>query len=116
MAQSNINTGPAPGGHTVKQAFDISQANFTDLYSQIASLGGQVTTEAMQDAVAPLLNHSSHTNLTVVYNDAANRLELSAPDPGGGGPGITPYLNSDGDLVVADAYVNTDGDLDITTG
>jgi anti-sigma-K factor RskA len=36
-----------------------------------------LTQEEVQDFVAPLLNHSSHTNLTASYDDNANKIILT---------------------------------------
>lgn len=36
-----------------------------------------LTQEEIQDFVAPLLNHSSHTNLTASYDDNANKIILT---------------------------------------
>jgi hypothetical protein len=30
----------------------------------------------MQDAIAPLFNHASHTNVTATYDDASNKILL----------------------------------------
>jgi hypothetical protein len=38
------------------------------------------TQEEIQDWVAPLLNHTNHTNVTVTYDDGPNQLLLSVPD------------------------------------
>ena len=37
-----------------------------------------MTTEEIQDLAAPLLDHANHTNITATYNDASNRVELTA--------------------------------------
>jgi hypothetical protein len=42
----------------------------------IPSSGG-LTEEEVQDFAAPLLNHSSHTNITASYDDAANKILLT---------------------------------------
>lgn len=51
----------------------------------VASTGSTLTQEEVQDYVAPLLNHSSHTNLTASYNDQTNKILLTASGGGGGG-------------------------------
>lgn len=38
------------------------------------------TQEEIQDWVAPLLNHTNHTNVTVTYDDGPSQLLLSVPD------------------------------------
>jgi len=40
---------------------------------------GSVSTEQIQDAAAPLLDHALHTNITATYDDANNRILLSTP-------------------------------------
>jgi parallel beta-helix repeat protein len=44
-----------------------------------------VSTEEIQDAAAPLLNHNFHTNITATYDDANNRILLSGAAAGGSG-------------------------------
>lgn len=41
--------------------------------------GGGTTTEAIQDAAAALLTAGTHTNVTVTYDDAGNRINLDVP-------------------------------------
>jgi len=43
-----------------------------------SSPSATVTTEQIQDAAAPLFNHAFHTNITATYDDASNRVLLSA--------------------------------------
>jgi hypothetical protein len=43
-----------------------------------ASSSATVTTEQIQDAAAPLFDHAFHTNITATYDDANNRILLSA--------------------------------------
>ena len=38
---------------------------------------GGLTEEEVQDFAAPLLNHSSHTNITASYDDVANKILLT---------------------------------------
>ena len=49
---------------------------------------GGLTQEEIQDFVAPLLNHSSHSNITASYNDVQNKIILSSSGGGGGGTDI----------------------------
>jgi len=51
----------------------------------VGSTGSTLTQEEVQDYAAPLLNHSSHNNLTASYNDATNKIILTASGGGGGG-------------------------------
>ena len=46
---------------------------------------GGLTQEEIQDFVAPLLNHSSHSNITASYNDVQNKIILTSSGGGGGG-------------------------------
>lgn len=43
---------------------------------------GGLTEEEVQDFAAPLLNHSSHTNITASYDDAANKILLTGSTGG----------------------------------
>ena len=43
-----------------------------------SSPSATVTTEQIQDAAAPLFDHAFHTNITATYDDANNRILLSA--------------------------------------
>jgi hypothetical protein len=43
---------------------------------------GGLTQEEVQDFAAPLLNHSSHTNITASYDDAANKILLTGSTGG----------------------------------
>jgi hypothetical protein len=43
-----------------------------------ASSSATVTTEQIQDSAAPLFDHAFHTNITATYDDANNRILLSA--------------------------------------
>jgi hypothetical protein len=50
------------------------------VYSNLAwiTVGRAPTQEEVQDLVAPLLNHSSHTNISASYDDLNNEIVLSA--------------------------------------
>ncbi len=48
----------------------------------------QLNQEDIQDFVAPLLNHALHTNISVTYDDANNRLVLQGMSGGGGGASV----------------------------
>ena len=79
MAKLNINIGASAndkGGDTLRVAFGKANANFTELYTLT---GGTSTalTELAQDYAAPLFNHASHTNITVTYDDANNKILLT---------------------------------------
>lgn len=46
----------------------------------------ELTQEQMQDYIAPLLNHSNHSNIIASYNDESNEIILSLGDVDGGTP------------------------------
>lgn len=50
--------------------------------------------EQIQDLVSSLLNHNSHTNLTVTYDDTANKLILEAQSGGSAGTDSSRLVNS----------------------
>jgi hypothetical protein len=79
MAKLNINIGSSANdktGDPLRTAFSKVNANFTELYTLT---GGASTalTELAQDYAAPLFNHASHTNITVTYDDANNKILLT---------------------------------------
>ena len=79
MAKLNVNIGLSVNdktGDTLRTAFDKINQNFTELYTLT---GGTSTalTELAQDYAAPLFNHASHTNITVTYDDANNKILLT---------------------------------------
>jgi hypothetical protein len=79
MSKLNINIGSKANdkaGDTLRTAFDKINLNFTELYTLT---GGASTalTELAQDYAAPLFNHASHTNITVTYDDANNKILLT---------------------------------------
>lgn len=71
------------GTHT---NISVSYNNNTGTLSFTASGGGSsLTQEEIQDFVAPLFNHSFHTNITATYDDDNNRIILQGNAGGGGG-------------------------------
>lgn len=63
----------------------VQGSNVTLTYDDVAntltiaaSSSGSLTQEEVQDFAAPLLNHANHTNITAVYDDANNRVDLTA--------------------------------------
>jgi hypothetical protein len=79
MAKQNINVGTKANdkaGDPLRTAFTKINDNFTELYTLT---GGTSTalTELAQDYAAPLFNHASHTNITVTYDDANNKILLT---------------------------------------
>jgi hypothetical protein len=79
MAKQNINVGTKANdkaGDPLRTAFTKINDNFTELYTLT---GGTSTAliELAQDYAAPLFNHASHTNITVTYDDANNKILLT---------------------------------------
>jgi len=79
MAKQNINVGTKANdkaGDPLRTAFTKINDNFTELYTLT---GGTSTalTELAQDYAAPLFTHASHTNITVTYDDANNKILLT---------------------------------------
>ena len=56
---------------------------YDDNTGRLSFTGVPLTQEQIQDFIAPLLNHSLHTNITSTYDDANNKIILEAS--GGGG-------------------------------
>jgi 1-deoxy-D-xylulose 5-phosphate reductoisomerase len=79
-----------PSSPTLNQQYTVG----TKLYSWSGTTwkivatpsSGGLTEEEVQDFAAPLLNHSSHTNITASYDDEANKILLTAA---GGGSSLT---------------------------
>ena len=79
MAKLNINTGASDNdksGDTLRNAFVKVNANFTELYTLTGGTAADLR-ELAQDYAAPLFNHASHTNITVTYDDANNKILLT---------------------------------------
>ena len=77
-----------PSSPTLNQEYTVGSKTFKwngTAWGIVGSTGSTLTQEEVQDFVAPLLNHSSHTNLTASYNDEANKIILTAYGGGGGG-------------------------------
>ena len=116
MAKQNILVGASANdkaGDTLRNAFVKVNANFTELYTLT---GGTSTalTELAQDYAAPLFNHASHTNITVTYDDANNKILLTgvasavwpvANTAGANGPTRIAIGNSAGDIAQGNATV-----------
>ena len=51
---------------------------FDGTYWVEVSTNVSINAESAQDAIAPLLNHGFHENITATYNDASNKIILSA--------------------------------------
>jgi hypothetical protein len=85
MIQYDINLGvgissyqaTAPSDPITGQIWVDSDTDSFYVYnsSSWVSLGAP-SNEDMQDAIAPLFNHASHTNVTATYDDASNKILL----------------------------------------
>lgn len=53
--------------------------------AQVAALSNIRTVEELQDLVAAMLQGGNHSNVSVVYNDAAGTIDLTSTAGGGGG-------------------------------
>jgi len=86
MAIQYINTGTSANsgdGDSIRLAFTKINANFRDLTDLLGSTATEVT-ELVQDRVETLFVHNSHTGLTAVYDDLADKIILTVVDQGNG--------------------------------
>jgi len=93
MAKQNILVGASANdktGDTLRNAFVKANANFTELYTLTGGTAADLR-ELAQDYAAPLFNHASHTNITVTYDDANNKILLT-----GAAPAVWPVVNTAG--------------------
>ena len=84
MAIQYINTGSyanAGDGDSLRTAFNKINNNFGELTTLLGSTATEVT-ELVQDRVETLFVHSSHTGLTAVYEDDADKIILTVSDTG----------------------------------
>jgi hypothetical protein len=76
-----------PASPTIGQQHTVGTKVYSwdgTVWNSVSSGGGTtLTQEEIQDFVAPLLAHSSHSNITATYNDDLNKIILSSS--GGGG-------------------------------
>ena len=70
-----------PSSPTLNQQYTVGSKLYAwngtswQIISTIVS--GELTQEQVQDIVAPLLNHASHTNITASYDDDNNKIILA---------------------------------------
>jgi hypothetical protein len=93
MAQNTINVGDSPNdrkGDSLRAAFTKINANFTELYTLtgVASL-----TELAQDYAAAMFVNGDHEGISVVYDDANNKFNLTVAQDFDGGAASTVYDN-----------------------
>ena len=91
MAKQTINVGTTANdkkGDSLRAAFQKVNANFTELYNLT---GAASLTELAQDYAAQMLVNGDHEGITVSYNDATNKLNLSVAQDYDGGSASTVY-------------------------
>jgi hypothetical protein len=70
-----------PSSPTIGQQYVVGDRTYVwdgTVWNSLSSGGGAtLTQEEVQDYAAPLLNHSSHTNITASYDDANNKILLT---------------------------------------
>ena len=101
MAKQTVNLGTSANkgdGDPLRTAFTKVNANFTEVYGLLGAEGGDV-----DDVVAPMLVHNSHTNVTVTRDDAANKIIFSV-DPYDGD--ITGSVFGDDSTLLVDGVNN----------
>jgi len=78
-----------PSNPTIGQQYAIYGKTYVwdgTVWNSLSSGGGAtLTQEEVQDYAAPLLAHSSHSGISVSYNDAQNKIILTNTAGGGGG-------------------------------
>lgn len=77
-----------PSNPTINDQFVIGTKTFVwdgTVWNAVIPAGATLTQEEVQDYIAPLFNHSSHSNLTAIYDDNNNKILLNASGGGGGG-------------------------------
>lgn len=80
-----------PSNPTTGQQYIIGDKTYVwdgTVWNVSASVVSQLTQEEVQDYIAPLFNHSSHSNLTAIYDDNNNKILLNAQGGSGGATDI----------------------------
>jgi hypothetical protein len=76
---STFNSASVIGSATINENLTVgSSLTVNGVLITGTSPSATVTTEQIQDATAPLFDHAFHTNITATYDDANNRILLSA--------------------------------------
>ena len=91
MAKQIINVGAAANdkkGDSLRAAFQKVNANFTELYDLT---GVTSLTELAQDYAAQMFINGNHEGITVSYDDATNKINLSVAQDYDGGSASTVY-------------------------
>jgi hypothetical protein len=77
-----------PSSPTTSQQYTVGSRVFIWDGSVWNLVSAGVTQEQVQDYIDPLFTHSSHSNITATYDDAANKIILSASGGSGGAADI----------------------------
>jgi hypothetical protein len=91
MVQNIVNVGQTPNdrqGDSLRSAFTKINANFTELY---ALTGVSNLTELAQDYAAAMFVNGTHEGISVVYDDANNKFNLTVAQDYDGGAASTVY-------------------------
>lgn len=75
---STFNSASVIGSATINQNLTVGSSLTVNGVLITGNASATVTTEQIQDSVAPLFDHAFHTNITATYDDANNRILLSA--------------------------------------
>lgn len=75
---STFNSASVIGSATVDQNLIVGSTLTVNGVLITGNASANVTTEQIQDAVAPLFDHAFHTNVSASYDDVNNRILLSA--------------------------------------
>lgn len=93
MAKQVINVGNNVNdrtGDSIRVAFQKVNANFDELYAVTGGTGASLN-ELAQDYAAQLFVNGVHEGITVEYDDAANKLNLTVQQDLDGGAASTVY-------------------------
>ena len=91
MAKQTINVGATPNdgsGDSLRSAFQKINANFTELYNLT---GATSLTELAQDYAAAMFVNGTHEGISVAYDDANNKFNLTVAQDFDGGAASTVY-------------------------
>lgn len=82
----NLGTADKGNGDPIRVAFNKVNANFTELYNLT---GVTSLTELAQDYAAAMLVNGDHVGVSVEYNDATNKLNITVEQDIDGGAAST---------------------------
>jgi len=107
MAKEIINIGTTPNkgdGDPLRTAFSKINSNFSELYTLVGGSAAELE-EISQDYAAAMFTHTDHTNITVTYDDANDKIILSTTDH----IQNVSQLNNDAGYITS--YTVTEGDV-----